>query len=57
MDVGQLQAIIEEKGVEKIAFVRMEAGANLIGGQPFSLANLRQVKEICKSYGLCLFRC
>ncbi|HHX96854.1 MAG TPA: tryptophanase [Clostridia bacterium] len=54
MDVGQLQAIIEEKGVEKIAFVRMEAGANLIGGQPFSLANLRQVKEICKSYGLLL---
>ncbi|MGI6090558.1 MAG: tryptophanase [Saccharofermentanales bacterium] len=37
---------------EKIPFVRMEAGANLIGGQPFSLANLRETAAITHEFGL-----
>jgi tryptophanase len=32
----------------------MEAGGNLIGGQPFSLANLREVRSICNAHGLLL---
>lgn len=31
MDTAALDALIAEKGAEKIAFVRMEAGTNLIG--------------------------
>jgi tryptophanase len=46
MDLGRLKAAIEEHGVDKIPFVRMEATTNLIGGQPFSLANLREVKAL-----------
>jgi tryptophanase len=30
----------------------MEAGTNLIGGQPFSIANQRQVREVCDENGL-----
>ena len=37
MDVDKLRSLIKANGAEKIAFVRMEAGTNLIGGQPFSL--------------------
>ena len=54
MDTARLAALIEEQGREKIAFVRMEAGGNLIGGQPFSLANLREVRSICNAHGLLL---
>ncbi|NMB01938.1 MAG: tryptophanase [Firmicutes bacterium] len=54
MDLEQLQALIQEFGAEKISFVRMEAGTNLIGGQPFSLANLAAVKGICEQHGLIL---
>lgn len=54
MDVEKLQRLINEKGAEKIAFVRMEAGTNLIGGQPFSLQNLREVKEVCKEFDIML---
>ncbi|MCQ4924412.1 tryptophanase [Tissierella carlieri] len=54
MDIGKLKSIIEENGSEKIAFVRMEAGTNLIGGQPFSLENLEEVKEVCNKYGILL---
>ncbi len=54
MDVDKLEKLIEEKGAEKISFVRMEAGTNLIGGQPFSLENLKQVRKICDNFGLIL---
>ncbi|HHT42118.1 MAG TPA: tryptophanase [Firmicutes bacterium] len=54
MDVEKLEALIEEHGAEQVAFVRMEAGTNLIGGQPFSLANLAQVRDLCTRYGLIL---
>lgn len=54
MDLDKLRSWISEEGADKIAFVRMEAGTNLIGGQPFSLANLEGVREICDLYGLIL---
>ena len=54
MDLGMLEDKIKEEGPEKIAFVRMEAGTNLIGGQPFSLQNLRDIKSICDKYDIML---
>ena len=54
MDIGKLEAFIAEQGREKIAFVRMEAGTNLIGGQPFSLQNLTDVRRVCDEHGLML---
>jgi tryptophanase len=54
MDIAKLQALIEKHGAEKIAFVRMETGTNLIGGQPHSLENLRQVRKVCDDYGILL---
>ena len=52
MDIGKLDALIKQHGPAKIPFVRMEAGANLIGGQPFALENLEQVQLVCKEYGI-----
>lgn len=37
-----------------IAYVRIEVGTNLIGGQPLSLANLREVRRVCDEFGLLL---
>lgn len=54
MDIDKLKALIEEHGKEKISHVRMEAGANLIGGQPFSLQNLQDVRKVCDDNGLLL---
>lgn len=54
MDTDKLNDIIQDKGREKIAFVRMEAGTNLIGGQPFSLENLKDVRRICDENDLLL---
>jgi tryptophanase len=52
MDVAKLQALIEEQGAEKIAYVRIETGTNLIGGQPHSLENMRQIRQVCDTFGL-----
>ena len=52
MDLVALQKLIDKVGAEKIAFVRMETGTNLIGGQPHSLQNLRDVSSICKKHGI-----
>ena len=46
-DLKKLRATIKEKGAENIAFVRVEAGTNLIGGQPVSLENMLAVTDIC----------
>ncbi len=54
MDIQKLKILMNKQGAEKIAFVRMEAGTNLIGGQPFSLQNLREVKTICDEFGIML---
>ncbi|MCL1837530.1 MAG: tryptophanase, partial [Treponema sp.] len=39
-------------GKEKICFVRIEAGTNLVGGQPVSMDNLREVSHICRKEGI-----
>ncbi len=54
MDVSKLRKIIEENGVDKIAYIRMEASTNLIGGQPFSIANMREVRKVADEFGIIL---
>jgi len=52
MPPEMLKQTIADLGAEKIPFVRMEAGTNLIGGQPISLANLKETHSICKSHNI-----
>lgn len=54
MDLEALERVIAEKGADKISFVRMEATTNLIGGQPFSMENLKAVSEIAHKNHLLL---
>jgi tryptophanase len=52
MDLGKLKAALEKAGPEHVSFVRMEATTNLVGGQPFSLENLRGVKALTAPLGI-----
>lgn len=49
-DIAKLTAVIEKEGIENIPFIRLEAGTNLIGGQPFSLANALEVCALAHKY-------
>ena len=52
IDLEELKNTIREYGPEKVAFVRVEAGTNLIGGQPVSLENMLAVADICHDFGV-----
>ncbi len=48
MDIAKLRHAIASHGVQNVPLIRMEASTNLIGGQPFSMANLREVAQVAK---------
>lgn len=50
IDIDKLNAVFDKYGKEKVAFVRMEASTNLIGGQPFSMQNMRDVRAVCDKH-------
>ena len=52
MDIDRLEQLIKDKGAENVPFIRMEASTNLIGGQPFSMDNFKNVRKIADKYGI-----
>ena len=54
IDIEKLEACIKEHGPKNIPFIRMEASTNLIGGQPFSISNLMDVRRIADKYEIML---
>lgn len=48
IDINKLNDVFKTYGKDRVAFVRMEASTNLIGGQPFSMQNMRDVKKVCQ---------
>ena len=52
IDLQRLRARIDELTPEKVAFVRVESGTNLIGGQPVSLENMLAVTDVCHEKGV-----
>jgi len=52
IDIGKLNEAIARLGVGGISFMRVEAGTNLVGGQPVSMANMREVSQICRAAGI-----
>lgn len=55
MDVEKLEKFIQEKGKENIPLCMITITNNSGGGQPVSMQNIRETKEICKKYGIPLF--
>jgi Tryptophanase len=54
VDIDKLNEAIQRLGKENISFMRIEAGTNLIGGQPVSMSNMREVSRICRRKGILL---
>lgn len=52
IDIAKLKNLISEYGPSKIPFIRMEASTNLIGGQPFSIQNMREVRAVADQHNI-----
>jgi len=52
LDIDRLKSEIAAVGAKNVAFVRVEAGTNLIGGQPVSVANMREAAKVAKENGI-----
>jgi len=52
MDLDKLERCIQDHGPEKIPFAMITVTNNTGGGQPVSMANIRAVKEILRSYDI-----
>ena len=52
IDLDKVRACIAEEGADNIAYMRLEAGTNLIGGQPISYENMKAATDIAKEHGI-----
>ena len=52
MDLDKLQTLIEREGADKVAYVSLAGTVNMAGGQPVSMANARELKQLCNRHGI-----
>ncbi len=52
VDIAKLERLVQEVGAEKIPYISLEGNVNMAGGQPFSMANLRELNAWCKRYAI-----
>ena len=52
IDLDKVRACIAKEGADNIAYMRLEAGTNLIGGQPISYENMKAATDIAREHGI-----
>ena len=52
VDLAKLDAVVQRYGAARVPYVSVAATVNMAGGQPISLANLREVREYTRQHGM-----
>jgi tyrosine phenol-lyase len=52
VDISKLEKLVKEVGAEKIPYITVGAPVNMAGGQPVSMANIKEVSKYCRSKGI-----
>jgi tyrosine phenol-lyase len=52
IDIEKLEGVIKKIGAEKIPYISIATAVNMAGGQPVSLENLRELRQIALQYGI-----
>ncbi|MCW5864473.1 MAG: tyrosine phenol-lyase [Anaerolineae bacterium] len=55
VDLDKLAALVAAHGAAGIAYVSLAATVNMAGGQPVSMANVRELRAFCDQHGIRLF--
>lgn len=48
VDINKLDALVKKHGAAKIPYVSIATNVNMAGGQPISMANLKELRAYCK---------
>ena len=49
IDLDKLASVVDEHGADRVAYVSLETNVNMAGGQPASLANIKDVYAYCST--------
>ncbi len=52
VDLEKLEGIIKEHGARRIPYVSISTTVNMAGGQPISMKNLKDTRELTNKYGI-----
>jgi tyrosine phenol-lyase len=52
VDIGKLQSLLDKVGPERIPYICIATAVNMAGGQPISLANLKELRVWCDQHGI-----
>jgi len=52
VDLGKLDRLVREVGPQRVPYISLEGNVNMAGGQPFSMANLRELHGYCRAHGI-----
>jgi tyrosine phenol-lyase len=52
VDLNKLDALVKKVGPEKIPYITIGVTVNMAGGQPVSMANLKEVRKYCLQHGI-----
>jgi tyrosine phenol-lyase len=55
VDLAKLERLIGDAGAAQIAYVSLAGTVNMAGGQPVSMANIRELRQLCIQHGIRLF--
>ena len=55
VDLEKLKTLVNKVGADKIAYVSLAGTVNMAGGQPVSMANVRELREFCDKVGIRLY--
>ncbi len=52
IDLAKLERVVAEVGAEKVPYVSLAGTVNMAGGQPVSMANVREIRAWCEPRGI-----
>ncbi len=55
VDVDKVKQLIERVGAKNIAYLSLETNVNMAGGQPCSMANIKETCALCHDHGIRVF--
>ena len=52
VDLEKLEKLIKKYGAKKIPYISMATSVNMAGGQPISMKNLKELRDLTKKHGI-----